>query len=337
MTARQQAQLVLAKGSIPGSVAFSQGFLRVRHKYTLRTEEDIAAYVRRIQSAIPGMELDNAFLNQKEFPFPSAIELWFRLSGEASRLLGTSPTPHAAEAPLVSPVGRIYRVGKRRRVHENVSGQERGSTVMAMPQGTEELETMQQETAGQQAPEQQVAQPTAAPTANGTEQGSAAPSNAAPAAGAAGRPPAQPLPEVVPGSEIEALLANKDLSDSEKARRLVQDHNYTIANAAKQLSITRGKPMRYQQVYQSLHGKEMRAARDVKQAGGNADEIEAAREKARNTPLGTTIKEPPAGQTAQAGSEPGPVGTNDGTAAPTTAETGAEVTSEDTGEDAPAQ
>src|SRR5215472_15000435 len=142
MTARQQAQLVLAKGSIPGSVAFSQGFLRVRHKYTLRTEEDIAAYVRRIQSAIPGLELDNAFLNQKEFPFPSAIELWFRLSGEASRLLGTSPTPHAAEAPLVSPVGRIYRVGKRRRVHENVSGQERGSTVMAMPQGTEELETM---------------------------------------------------------------------------------------------------------------------------------------------------------------------------------------------------
>ena len=336
MTARQQAQLVLAKGSIPGSVAFSQGFLRVRHKYTLRTEEDIAAYVRRIQSAIPGMELDNAFLNQKEFPFPSAIELWFRLSGEASRLLGTSPTPHAAEAPLVSPVGRIYRVGKRRRVHENVSGQERGSTVMAMPQGTEELETMQQETAGQQAPEQQVAQPTAAtaaPTANGTEQGSAAPSNAAPAAGAAGRPPAQPLPEVVPGSEIEALLANKDLSDSEKARRLVQDHNYTIANAAKQLSITRGKPMRYQQVYQSLHGKEMRAARDVKQAGGTAEEVDAAREKARNTPLGTTIKEQPATAQAAAGTEPGPVGTNEGTpTAPTTAETGAEVESTDTGE-----
>jgi len=197
-----------------------------------------------------------------------------------------------------------------------------------MPQGTEALEEMQSETAGQQAPEQ----PTAAPTANGTES-QAAPSNAAPAAGAAGRPPAQPLPEVVPGSEIEALLANKDLSDSEKARRLVQDHNYTIANAAKQLSITRGKPMRYQQVYQSLHGKEMRAARDVKQAGGNADEIEAAREKARNTPLGTTIKEPPAGQTAtQAGSEPGPVGTNEGTpTAPTTAETGAEVESTDTG------
>jgi hypothetical protein len=140
---------------------------------------------------------------------------------------------------------------------------------------------------------------------------------------------------VIPGSEIEALLQNKDLSDSEKARRLVQDHNYTIANAAKQLSITRGKPMRYQQVYQSLHGKEMRAARDVKQAGGTAEEIDAARKKAQTTPLGTSIKEAPAAQSGAitAGSEPGPVGTNEG--APSTPavtpETGGEVESEDTG------
>jgi hypothetical protein len=212
-----------------------------------------------------------------------------------------------------------------------------------MPQGTEELENMQSETAAQQAPEnpqpapQTQPQPTAGQPANG--QDTTAPNVQAQSAGAAGRPPAQPLPEVAEGSEVDQLLKNKDLSDSEKARRLVQDHNYTIANAAKQLSITRGKPMRYQQVYQSLHGKEMRAARDVKQAGGSPDEVEAAREKAKSTPLGTSIKEGQQGQQGQAqpGTQPGPVGTNDPGAAATTPavtpETGAEVTSEDTGED----
>src|SRR5436309_8810426 len=112
-TARQLAQGRLAQHNIQGTVAFMQGLLRVRTKFTVRSEAEIQTYTRRIQEAVPGLEVDNGFLEQRPFPFPSNLEIWFRLTEEASRALGAPPTPSSAEAPLASSVGRIYQVGKR--------------------------------------------------------------------------------------------------------------------------------------------------------------------------------------------------------------------------------
>jgi hypothetical protein len=315
-TAKQLAQGRLAQNNIQGTVAFVQGLLRVRTKFTVRTEAEIAQYTRRIESAIPGLEVDNGFLDQREFPFPSNLEIWFRLTGEAARSLGTTPTPQTAEAPLASPVGRIYQVGRRNKQDPPGGGTQPMTQVSNDPSA--ELENLQTETAGQTVAEQAPSQTTetagtvpAAPTTNG-----AAPNPTA--TGPGGRPPQQPLPEITPA--VQAILDEKNLSDSEKARRLVLDHGYSIANAAKQLSITRGKPMRYQQVYQSLHGKEMRAARDAKQAGKSPEEIQAARAAAvAGGGTGTPV---PSGQEGQ-GQQP---------SAPQTPDQGAETTGEGAGD-----
>jgi len=326
MTPRQEAVRRLSGAGVPGSLSFVQGFIRVRHKFTVRTEEDIKRYVLRILDVLPGTEIDNGFLRQRQYPFPSEFECWFRLTGEASRCLGALPTPANAEAPLASPVGRIYHLRQRPTQQtlggaSTVANSRGGSPATEEPQAdTAEMESMQQETAGQVAEEAQ-AQATDTATANGT---ATVPGVSAPSTGTAGRPPAQPLPAVEAGGAVDTLLKNKDVPDSEKARRLVVDHGYTIANAAKQLSITRGKQMRYQQVYQALHGKEMRAVRDAKQAGKTPEEIEAARQAAAAAPVGT-----PNASTSTAAT------TNTAPEAP--APDAAEVETDDTGEDSPSE
>jgi hypothetical protein len=294
MTTRQRVLACFVRDQIPfENIAFQQQMLRVRYKFTVRTEEDIQTYCTRIMDAVGCLEADNAFIAQRPFPFPSKFEIWFRLTDEAIRILGERPTPESVEAPLVSSVGRIYKVRRKPKGGAIDMAEHRpsGSHATAEHTATEQnvssdpmadLESMQQDTAGQVASEPTPAPIAEAPVTNGTAP--AAPVNT----GVVGRPPAVPLPEVVAGSAVDILLKNADISASEKARRLVVDHGYTIANAAKQLSITRGKPMRYQQVYQSLHGKEMRAARDARQAGKTPEEVQAARLAAgQPTPPGT--------------------------------------------------